>query len=113
MTMEQPKASPPIPPRMNALRLHVPSGPRGLSLDEVETPRPAAAEVLVRVRAAAITRDELEWPVDRLPAIPSYEFAGEVVALGAGVSGIAAGELIYALSPFNRNGAAAAFTVVE
>jgi hypothetical protein len=36
----------------------------------------------VRVHAAALTRDELEWPVDRLPAIPSYELSGIVAALG-------------------------------
>ena len=27
------------------------------------------------MHAAAITRDELSWPVDRLPAIPSYELS--------------------------------------
>jgi len=37
------------------------------------------------VHAAAITRDELDWPVDRLPAAPSYEFSGVVVELGPGV----------------------------
>src|SRR5262245_35805158 len=35
---------------------------------------PAAGEALVRIGAAAITRDELTWPVDRLPATPSYGF---------------------------------------
>ena len=28
--------------------------------------------------AAALTRDELTWPVDRLPAIPSYELDADV-----------------------------------
>src|SRR5439155_13165613 len=32
----------------------------------------APQEVLVRVQAAAITRDELEWPEGRLPATPSW-----------------------------------------
>jgi NADPH:quinone reductase-like Zn-dependent oxidoreductase len=45
-----------------ALRLHQ----DGLKVEEIETPSPDPGEVLVRVRAAAITRDELEWPVDRL-----------------------------------------------
>ena len=53
---------------MLAVRLH----DDGLKVEEVETPSPAPGEVLVRVHAAAITRGELEWPVDRLPAIPSY-----------------------------------------
>ena len=39
-----------------AVRLH----DDGLKVEEVETPSPGPGEVLVRVRAAAITRDELE-----------------------------------------------------
>ena len=61
-----------------AVRLH----DDGLKVEEIETPSPDPGEVLVRVRAAAITRDELEWPVDRLPAIPSYELSGIVVGSG-------------------------------
>jgi NADPH:quinone reductase-like Zn-dependent oxidoreductase len=59
---------------MRALRLY----PDGLVLTDVERPDAADGEVLVRVRAAAITRDELTWPTDRLPATPSYELAGVV-----------------------------------
>src|SRR5437588_9656984 len=43
-----------------AVRLH----DDGLKVEEIETPSPDPGEVLVRVHAAAITRDELEWPVD-------------------------------------------------
>ena len=49
---------------MLAVRLH----PEGLRIDEIETPSAGTGAVLVRVHAAAITRDELEWPTDRLPA---------------------------------------------
>src|SRR3954466_8171183 len=62
---------------MRAVRLHG-QGPDPLVVEGVTTPRPASGEALVEVRAAAITRDELEWPQDRLPAIPSYELAGVV-----------------------------------
>jgi NADPH:quinone reductase-like Zn-dependent oxidoreductase len=55
---------------MRAVRLHAPGGPEGLVNEELDTPGPSAGEALVRVHAAALTRDELEWPVDRLPAIP-------------------------------------------
>jgi NADPH:quinone reductase-like Zn-dependent oxidoreductase len=59
--------------------------------------------VLVRVQAAAITRGELEWPTDRLPATPSYELSGTVVD---------SGEDVYALTPFDRDGVAAEYAVV-
>jgi NADPH:quinone reductase-like Zn-dependent oxidoreductase len=97
---------------MRAVRLHPPGGLDGLVQEQVEVPRPAAGEALVRVHAAAITRDELDWPVDRLPAIPSYELSGVVEAVARGVEGVAAGEAVYALSPFDRDGAAAEYTVV-
>jgi len=82
-----------------AVRLHT----DGLNVEEIEVPSPRPGEVLVRVHAAAITRGELEWPVDRLPAIPSYELSGVVVDSGAEV---------YALTPFDRDGVAAEYALV-
>jgi NADPH:quinone reductase-like Zn-dependent oxidoreductase len=82
-----------------AVRLH----PEGLKVEEIETPSAGPGDVLVRVHAAAITRDELEWPTDRLPAIVSYELSGVVVD---------SGEEVFALTPFDRDGVAAEFAVV-
>src|SRR5215207_10324195 len=65
---------------MRAVRVRTPEGAAGLVLEELDTPAPGAGEVLVRVHAAAITRNELDWPVDRLPATPSYELSGVVAA---------------------------------
>jgi NADPH:quinone reductase-like Zn-dependent oxidoreductase len=96
---------------MSAIRMHVP-GIDGLAIDRVEIPQLRPNEALVRVHAAAITRDELEWPVDRLPAIPSYELSGTIAALAADVSDLAVGEPVYALTGFNRDGAAAEYTPV-
>lgn len=106
------KAAPSIPATMSAVRLLSPDGPAALEMQLIETPRPEADEVLVRVRAAAITRDELEWPVDRLPATPSYECSGEVVAVGAGVGDPAVGDTVFALTGFHSDGAAAELAVV-
>jgi NADPH:quinone reductase-like Zn-dependent oxidoreductase len=100
------------PTRMRAIRLHREGGPEELRLDRIDTPLPESGEVLVRVHAAAITRDELEWPLDRLPAIPSYEFSGEVAAMGAGVSGWALGDEVFTLCGFDRHGGAADFSTV-
>jgi NADPH:quinone reductase-like Zn-dependent oxidoreductase len=97
---------------MRAVRLHTPDGPAGLRLEELETPTPEVGEALVRVHAAAITRDELDWPVDRLPATPSYELSGVVEALGPEVDGVAVGQAVYALTGFDRDGAAADYAVV-
>ena len=94
---------------MRAIRLHA----SGKLVDEhVETPQPGPGDVLVGVHAAAITRDELEWPVDRLPAIPSYELSGVVALAGADVDGLAVGDEVYALSDFGRDGAAAEYAIV-
>jgi NADPH:quinone reductase-like Zn-dependent oxidoreductase len=100
-----------MPEQVQAVRLHSP-GLDGLVLEEVETPAPQAGEALVEVHAAAVTRDELEWPVDRLPAIPSYELSGVVAALASDVDAVAPGEAVYALTPFDRDGVAATYAVV-
>jgi len=88
---------------MHALRLHGAGGVDDLVLEEIEIPPAGMGETLVRVHAAAITRDELDWPVDRLPAIPSYELSGTVVPTG---------EEVFALTGFDRDGMAAEYAVV-
>jgi NADPH:quinone reductase-like Zn-dependent oxidoreductase len=85
---------------MRAERLY----PDGLVLEEVPQPVPDPGEMLVRVHAAAITRDELTWPTDRLPAIPSYELAGVVEG---------SGEEVVALTAFDRDGVAADYAIVR
>ena len=84
---------------MKAVRLHE----DGLELEEIARPEPQDGEVLVRVQAAAITRDELTWPTDRLPAIPSYELSGVIESTG---------EDVMALTPFDRDGVLAEWAVV-
>lgn len=97
---------------MRAVRLRTAEGPDGLALEDIEVPAPDRGGVLVRVHAAAITRDELTWSTDRLPSTPSYEFSGVVAALGEGVSGWSEGDEVYALSGFDRDGAAAEYALV-
>jgi NADPH:quinone reductase-like Zn-dependent oxidoreductase len=97
---------------MRVLRLHAPGGPEQLALEEADRPRPGPGEALVRVHAAAITRGELEWPLDRLPAIPSYELSGVVEEVSSGVAGVAAGDEVHALTRFDHDGVAADYTAV-
>jgi zinc-binding alcohol dehydrogenase/oxidoreductase len=81
---------------MQAVRLYGTSGPESLSVDDVAVSRPQAGEVLVRIRAAALNHRDLFitrglYPNVALPAILGSDGAGEVAALGAGVSGFDVG----------------------
>ena len=92
---------------MRAVRLH----DYGLSVDEIDVPQPGAGEALVRVHAAAITREELSWR-DRLPTTVSYELSGVVAQLGPDTDLTAVGDEVCALMPFDRDGAAADYAVL-
>lgn len=97
---------------MRAIRLRAPGGPEDLALEELDTPTVLAGQVLVKVHAAAITKDELSWPVDRLPATPSYEVSGDVAAIASNVDTVAIGDPVYALTGFDRDGAAADYVAL-
>jgi NADPH:quinone reductase-like Zn-dependent oxidoreductase len=112
MDAEQPAGTAGATETMSAIRLRPPGTIDALGLERMEIPPAGPGEALVRVHAAAITRDELEWPVDRLPAVPSYELSGEVAALGPDVPDLAVGDPVWALTGFDRDGAAADYTVV-
>lgn len=88
------------------------TAPGRLEIAQIDDPTPGPGGALIRVHAAAITRDELEWPVNRLPAIPSYEVSGVVAATGSGVDEVAEGDAVFALTGFDRNGAAAEYTAI-
>ena len=96
---------------MEAIRLKTP-GVDGLRVETVDTPSLELGEALVEVYAAAITRDELEWPLDRLPAVPSYELSGVVAAIADDVDTVSVGDEVYALTPFDRDGVAAEYAAV-
>jgi NADPH:quinone reductase-like Zn-dependent oxidoreductase len=96
---------------MRAVRLQAPGGPEQLVVEQIPTPTPREGEALVRVHAAAITRNELDWPEDRFPAIPSYELSGVVEAVEPGAT-VAVGQEVVALTPFDRDGVAADYAVV-
>lgn len=96
---------------MQAIRLHAP-GVDGLRRETIDTPSLQLGEALVEVQAAAITRDELEWPLDRLPAIPSYELSGVVARVADDVGTVSVGDEVYALTPFDRDGVAAEYAAV-
>ncbi|GAA2398833.1 quinone oxidoreductase [Catellatospora methionotrophica] len=108
---------------MFAVRAHTRGGPEQLVYEQAPRPEPGPGEVLVAVKAASMTADELSWPEtwtytpdgsgpERTPVIPSHEFSGVVAAIGAGVDSPAVGEAVYGLIPFAQNGAAAEYVTL-
>lgn len=70
-------------------------------VEEVPEPVPGPGEVVVRVRAAALCASDLSIvagriPTVTLPLITGHELAGEVAALGPGVTGWAIGQRVTA-----------------
>jgi len=97
-------------PTMRAVVLVEDAGVGGVRVEDVSRPKPASGEASIGVRAAAITRGELTWPVDRLPAIPSYEVSGVIegsVGEPVGDRGLIVGDEVFGLTPFDRDGVAA------
>ena len=92
---------------MHAMRASSPD-PSSLTCDSVPVPDPGPGELLVEVRATAITTGELAWP-ESWPAIPCHDLSGVVAATGAGVTGWRPGEEVYGLVGFDRPGAAAEY----
>src|SRR4051812_26626002 len=75
---------------MKAVVIAKPGGPEVLELREVPQPKPAADQVLVRVRGSALNRADLLQRAGRYPTppgfptdIPGLEFAGEIAECGA------------------------------
>jgi NADPH:quinone reductase len=83
---------------MKAIRVHEPGGPEALRLETVDDPQPAAGQVLVRITAAGVNFIDVYhrtglYP-QPLPLTPGMEAAGEVVALGAGVTTLKVGDRV-------------------
>jgi len=76
---------------MNAYQISATTGPDALRLVQLAEPKPAAGQVLVRVRAASLNYRDLMVADGRygkvaLPLIPLSDGAGEIAAVGEGVT---------------------------
>jgi putative PIG3 family NAD(P)H quinone oxidoreductase len=89
---------------MRAIVITGPGDPDVLELRDVPSPVPQRGEVRVRVRATAINRADLLQRMGMYPAppdsprdIPGMELAGEVDAVGEGVTSLKLGDRVFGL----------------
>jgi NADPH2:quinone reductase len=88
-----------------AIRVHEHGGPEVLTYEDVDVAEPGPGEVRIRHTAIGLNfldcyfRSGLYPAPNGLPLIPGNEAAGAVVAVGAGVDGLAAGDRIAYAGP--------------
>jgi NADPH:quinone reductase-like Zn-dependent oxidoreductase len=104
---------------MKAVRFHEYGGPEVLRYEDVDRPRPAAGQVLIRVAAtsfnpvdAAMRSGFLQqvFPV-ALPHTPGIDVAGTLAEIGEGVAGWSVGEAVVGFLPMTEDGASAEFVL--
>ncbi|WP_332880724.1 NADP-dependent oxidoreductase [Streptomyces sp. NBC_00564] len=99
------------------------SVPADPAVAEVDTPRPEAGELLVKVAAssvngfdAATAAGHLQGMMEhRFPLVIGKDFAGTVEALGEGVEGFAVGDAVFGvvMKPFLGTGSLAQYVTVS
>lgn len=81
-------------------------GPEQLRLDEAADPVPGVGQVRVAVRAAGVNpvdagnRADGGWAGLKVPCILGYDIAGVIESVGPGVTGLAAGDRVMAMTHF-------------
>lgn len=86
---------------MKAIVVHEFGGPEALKLEEVPTPKPAAAQVLVRVHAVGVNPYDTYMRAGTyavkppLPYTPGSDGAGVIEAVGPGVTKVKPGDRAY------------------
>jgi NADPH:quinone reductase-like Zn-dependent oxidoreductase len=93
------------------------AGTAGMKLVQRPEPQAAINDVVVQVHASGFVGTELTWPStwtdrlnrDRTPSIPGHELAGVVTALGYGTTGLSAGQRVFGLTDWSRDGTLAEY----
>jgi putative PIG3 family NAD(P)H quinone oxidoreductase len=92
-----------IPTTMTAIEITQPGGPLVLKPGERSVPEPKPGELLIQVRSAGVNRPDVLQRQGHYPPpagasdIPGLEIAGDVIAIGEGVTRFRVGERITAL----------------
>ena len=86
---------------MKAIVVRRYGGPEQIRLESIDPPSPAAGEVVVAVHAVTVNRTRdlnvcagQASGLEALPLVPGQDPAGEIVAIGEGVSGRCTGERV-------------------
>ena len=106
---------------MKVAQIHAFGEADTLVYEEAPVPEPAAGEVRIRVRAVGV--NPVDWKIraglteagmpHQLPLILGWEAAGDIDALGSGVTDFAVGDPVYAMTDFSRSGTYAEYAVVN
>ena len=106
---------------MKAIRLHSYGGPEVLVLEDMARPQAGMGEVLIRVHAAGV--NPLDWKArdghvkawlpHRLPLIPGWDVSGVVEAVASDVTAFKAGDRVYGMLDFMRDGAYAEYVAAR
>jgi NADPH:quinone reductase-like Zn-dependent oxidoreductase len=92
------------PPKMQAIVQAGGKGADALRLQTIDTPKPAADQVLIKVYATSV--NPVEWkrrqngpvpPADAPPLVPGFDIAGVVDSVGAEVRAVKPGDAVVAL----------------
>lgn len=90
---------------MRAVEITKPGGPEVLQVTTRPVPEPAHGQVVIKVAYAGVNRPDalqragMYAPPPTASDLPGLEASGEVVAVGAGVAGVAMGDQVCALLP--------------
>ncbi|QCY11829.1 NAD(P)H-quinone oxidoreductase [Pseudomonas sp. MPC6] len=93
-----------LPQTMTQVEITQPGGPEVLQPNQVPVPTPGPGEILIRVHAAGVNRPDVIQRAGKYPMkpgmspIPGLEVAGEVVAIGQGVTEFILGDSVCALT---------------
>ncbi|ONH50624.1 putative NAD(P)H quinone oxidoreductase, PIG3 family [Pseudomonas cedrina] len=93
-----------LPQEMTQIEITTPGGPEVLQPRRADVPVAGPGEILIRVHAAGVNRPDALQRAGKYPMkpgmspLPGLEVAGEVVALGDGVSEYAIGDKVCALT---------------
>jgi NADPH2:quinone reductase len=84
---------------VHGVRVHAVGGPERLMWDEIEVGAPGPGEVRIKQRAAGLNYIDVYhrtglYPLASLPAVIGMEGAGDVVALGEGVTSLKVGDRV-------------------